>query len=207
MDSSSAVAWPPRPLHPPGAAEDRTSARPSRVARRGRAGALPEAARCLHGPGPAPSASARGLTGSAPAVREASADFLDAAPAVRQEESSGARRPDERFATAAVVSARDSFGAEQWRKFPATASHRSGRPPPLLQPWQSESQCQGILGRRRRPRCVCTGCCATTARRFWVRSAGQLELRAHLCFDLRASRDIASTTAIVTAGSRRMRKS
>jgi hypothetical protein len=43
---------PPRPLHLPGGAEDRTSARPSRVARRGSAAALPEAARCLHGPGP-----------------------------------------------------------------------------------------------------------------------------------------------------------
>jgi hypothetical protein len=38
-----------RPLHPPGRAEDRTSARPSRVAHRGKAAASAEATRCLPG--------------------------------------------------------------------------------------------------------------------------------------------------------------
>ena len=68
---------PPRPLHLPGGAEDRTSGRPSRVARRGTAAALRE---CLHGPGPGAVRKRSRADGLAPAVRKASADYRDAAP-------------------------------------------------------------------------------------------------------------------------------
>jgi hypothetical protein len=65
---SSAVVAPARPLHPPGGAGDRTSARPSRVAHRGKQ------QRCPRRPGAcrtrplAPPASARGIAGGARSI-------------------------------------------------------------------------------------------------------------------------------------------
>jgi hypothetical protein len=44
----------------------------------------------------------------------------------------------ERFATAPIVSARDSFRGEQRWEGSTTASGRRNRPPPLLQPWRTD---------------------------------------------------------------------
>ena len=91
---------PRRPLHLPGGAEDRRSARPSRVARRGRAAACPRRLSACKDPDPTPFASARGLTGSAPAGGEAAADYLDAAP-----------RPFARIQACAAWARHDCFGS------------------------------------------------------------------------------------------------
>jgi hypothetical protein len=61
-------------------------------------------------------------------------------PALARKESSRAVRPDARFATAATVTAPYSFSAEQSYDGCATASWRSSRAPPPLQPWQRQSR-------------------------------------------------------------------
>lgn len=84
----------------PGGAEDRTSARPSRVAHRGRAASLPEAARCLHGPGPgAVRKRSRADRLGAGGARSISRPPGRRAAPFAQEESSGGQRPDECLAT------------------------------------------------------------------------------------------------------------
>ena len=123
---SSAVAAPAEiAADPPGGAGDRTSARPSRAAHRGKAAALPEAAQRLHGPGPRHRPQARGLTGSAPAAREASADYLDAAPRRSPKRNRHERGDRERFATNASAGATTAGRSESPKRRSDVERNRS----------------------------------------------------------------------------------
>jgi len=57
----------------------------------------------------------------------------------REERSPALRAARHSFATAPIVSARDSFKGEQRWEGSTTASARRNRPPPLLQPWHCSS--------------------------------------------------------------------
>jgi hypothetical protein len=60
-----------------------------------------------------------------------------------RKQSSSSDSANDRNATAAVVRARYFFSAGESWEGSATASGRSSRPPPLLQPWRCSSACRG----------------------------------------------------------------